>query len=527
MAFQAGVLQVWLDEAGLDFDHVDGASGGTFNLAMLCQGMTGSQIAQNWRETSPAAGISVNWRELLRFGSAESLLTLDGYRKNIFTRWGLDWKAIRASETNATFNVYNFSRQELEVLPPARMSEDLLVACSTLPMWFPPVQIRGDTYIDAVFVTDANLEVALARGADEIWVIWTVSERGIWNPGFVSTYFQIIEAAANGHFRRVVARIEENNAAVAAGKHGAGNGGEFGRHIELKILRAEVPIHYIVEFSADRIHETVNRGVAAARAWCAEQGIPLHSKVVPSGSPSPVSLQFTEEMTGYIGVGETDVEAGFAVGSPLEVHLTIHTDDVDRFVTDPDHVASLSGYVTCDAFGGALPVQAGTFNLFVDSGDPTRKEMRYRIHTEDGEGKPITLVGIKTVQSANPLLIWRETTTLYTRILRGQVAPDDDGHAEILAAGIIRITLPAFLRQLRTFHTTGPSAAARAAGLARFGVLFLGKLWDVYGPTLLNPGPFGSLFVGKLLDAPERTLRAVMTRPAPDAVATMVPRQTT
>ena len=28
VAFQAGVLQVWLDEAGLEFDHADGASGG-------------------------------------------------------------------------------------------------------------------------------------------------------------------------------------------------------------------------------------------------------------------------------------------------------------------------------------------------------------------------------------------------------------------------------------------------------------------------------------------------------------------
>jgi len=27
VAFQAGVLQVWLDEAGLRFDHADGASG--------------------------------------------------------------------------------------------------------------------------------------------------------------------------------------------------------------------------------------------------------------------------------------------------------------------------------------------------------------------------------------------------------------------------------------------------------------------------------------------------------------------
>jgi predicted patatin/cPLA2 family phospholipase len=33
VAFQAGVLQVWLDEAELRFDHADGASGGTFRGA--------------------------------------------------------------------------------------------------------------------------------------------------------------------------------------------------------------------------------------------------------------------------------------------------------------------------------------------------------------------------------------------------------------------------------------------------------------------------------------------------------------
>ncbi|MGH3911515.1 MAG: hypothetical protein ACRDRM_11865, partial [Pseudonocardiaceae bacterium] len=104
-----------------------------------------------------------------------------------------------------------------------------------------------------------------------------------------------------------------------------------------------------------------------------------------------------------------------------------------------------------------------------------------RILVEDGEGKPHTVVGVKTVQSGNPLLIWRETTTLYTRVLRGHVTPDDDQHAEIVAAGVIRITVPAFVRQLTTFRTTGPSLVARSAGLARFGTLFLGKLWDVYG----------------------------------------------
>ena len=53
VCYQAGVLQVWLDEAGLTFDHADGASGGCFNLAMYCQGMTGKKIADNWRTLDP------------------------------------------------------------------------------------------------------------------------------------------------------------------------------------------------------------------------------------------------------------------------------------------------------------------------------------------------------------------------------------------------------------------------------------------------------------------------------------------
>lgn len=44
VGFQAGVSQVWLDEAGLRFDHADAASGGCLNLAMYCQGLSRSLL---------------------------------------------------------------------------------------------------------------------------------------------------------------------------------------------------------------------------------------------------------------------------------------------------------------------------------------------------------------------------------------------------------------------------------------------------------------------------------------------------
>ena len=58
-----------------------------------------------------------------------------------------------------------------------------------------------------------------------------------------------------------------------------------------------------------------------------------------------------------------------------------------------------------------------------------------------------------------------------------------------VAAGIIRITPLKFARQLTTFRARGPSTAASMAGLARFGALFAGGLWDVYARRVLSSSP--------------------------------------
>ena len=492
VAFQAGVLQVWLDEAGLKFDHVDGASGGVFNLAMLCQGMSGRTIADNWRKTNPAQGVSPNFPNPAQLSVARSMFTLDAYRQQVFPAWGLNWQKIAASTVDATFNVYNFSKHELEVLPPAKINEDMLCACVSLPMWFPPVEIGGDTYIDPVYVTDANIEEALRRGADEIWVIWTVSRRGKWENGFVANYFQIIETSANGNFNRLCHRIEDNNQKIAAG-----GTGEFGKHVELKILAAEVPMHYLINLSPDRMIEAVNLGVKKGREWCTAQNIPF-----TPGPPSTIqppaasvnSLQFSEVMRGFLTKGETDYQKGYDAGKKAHadsmVHLTIRLDDVDRFVTDPQHEATITGEFKSTLFGGSRPVQDGTFNLFVDIDDATRKAMYYRIWFTDPQGQELTLVGFKDVKDDPGRDEWEDTTTLFTRILTGHVNADQDSASTIVASGIIKIQLLDFLQQLTTFRVEGGSVADRTNALGRFGRLFLGKLWDVYGQQVLSFGPF-------------------------------------
>jgi predicted patatin/cPLA2 family phospholipase len=557
VAFQAGVLQVWLDEAGLRFDHVDGASGGVFNLAMYCQGMSGTRIADNWRRTPLLEGIQLNLPRLDTIGVAPSLFTLDGYRRSVFPAWGLDWRAISQSRVEATFNVYNFSKHELEVLGPSRMNEDFLCACVSLPMWFPPVKIDGQIYIDSVFITDANIEEAIRRGASEIWVIWTVSRKSEWNDGFIANYFQIIETSANGHFKRICRRIEENNQQISGGASG-----EFGRHIDLKILAAEVPLHYLVNLEADRLAEAVNLGVQQARRWCGQHGIPLlpESKPVIASSPvtkspreqpppvtkspreqpppvakspreqppplakspreqppplakspreqptpvakspreqptpvakspreqrTPISVEFTEQMKGFLALGERDYgegyEKGRLVGLSAAVRMTISIADLDRFVTDPQHQAKVGGHIDCAAFGGRRPVSEGVFNMLVDLAEPSRKAMYYRLFFTNAQREPLTFVGFKNIQDDPGADQWDDTTTLFTRVLRQHVSVNKDGTAPLEAGGILRIQLADFIHQMSTFRVEGAPVAARIPALARFGSMFFGKLWDVYG----------------------------------------------
>jgi predicted patatin/cPLA2 family phospholipase len=263
--FQAGVLQVWLDEAGVEFDHADGVSAACFNLAMWAQGMSGKQIADNWRNFQPLTAVNINWSQLPFLFYAESLFKLDAFRNKIFPKWGIEVDKVRASSREATFNVYNFSKHQLLPVSQSELTEDFLIATASLPMFFPPVKIEGDTYIDAVFNTATNLEEAIRRGADELWVIWTTSQLGNWHRGFLGNFFGIFEATSNYSYRRVLTRIEVNNLAIERGDHG-----EFGRPIIVRELRAEVGLHYLFNFKQRHFPETVEEGVRVAREWLSE-----------------------------------------------------------------------------------------------------------------------------------------------------------------------------------------------------------------------------------------------------------------
>jgi predicted acylesterase/phospholipase RssA len=484
VAFQAGVLQVWLDEAGIEFDRGDAVSAACFNLAMWAQGMTGTEIADNWRNTQPFSEVDVNVPQLARLFYAASILDLDAFRQKIFPAWKLDWSAIRSSPREATFNVYNFSKHELRPIHASEMTEDLLVATASLPMWFPPVTIAGDTYIDAVFNIGTNIDEAIRSGADELWVIWTTSQRGEWFDGFVGNFFGIFEATVVGSYKNALARIAANNAARERGEQG-----EFGRPITVKEIKAEVPVHYLLNFSRDRAAEAVNRGVEAARLWCDMAGIARRPGTVyiPAAATAKTAVRFSETLNGFIGFGATEFAAGFeqgqTEGTPLALRLDVFIDDLDEFLTLPEHRARLQGSIECDRLGGKRPVELGTLHFLVDSGDPTQKQIDYEISFRDEHGAAVLLTASRNLTDQSGSGAWQEVSTAFTKLTR------TDG-GETVAAGIVRSSWLHDVEKIASIRVDASGVAAHAHALARFGAFYLGRLWDVYARRLLPVAPF-------------------------------------
>lgn len=196
---------------------------------------------------------------------------------------------------------------------------------------------------------------------------------------------------------------------------------------------------------------------------------------------------FTEMMHGYVTFGEHDERRGFAAGraahTRLIVQLTITIEDMARFVSDREHVARVDGSIKCDALGGTLPVEHGTFHLFGGTQNDATTLMTYRLLARDSVGHPLTLWGTKRTRTADWWQVWPDTTTLYTRVLAGHIPPAD-ATAPVIAAGILRITPRTFAKQLTTFRATGAARAAGVFTVFRFGVFFAQQLWRIYGASM-------------------------------------------
>jgi cholesterol oxidase len=155
------------------------------------------------------------------------------------------------------------------------------------------------------------------------------------------------------------------------------------------------------------------------------------------------------------------------------MHATVTIDDLDRFVADSTHLGRLSGRISYPLFGDDIVADTGVFNLFSPASEPGLKYMVYELgFTLDGQ--PHYLAGKKRVRDEPGFDLWKDTTTLFTRLHQG---PDASG--TVIGAGILTLGAADLASLVSTMRVLGELHEAPGA-LAQFGRFFLGELWDSY-----------------------------------------------
>jgi cholesterol oxidase len=225
------------------------------------------------------------------------------------------------------------------------------------------------------------------------------------------------------------------------------------------------------------------------------------SKIGSLTGPSPTiscasyaQLLKTLCLEGFIGFGTTEFAAGFEQGesksTALALHLDICIEDLDQFLTLPEHRATLQGSVECERLGGKRTIDRGTWRLLVDSGDITQKQIQYEMSFHDGSGGFVVLTAAKSLTDRSRARSWHEISTAYATLSRSVEGENRAQTAETIAAGIVKSSVLHDLEQVASIRVDAPTVGARVHALSRFGAFYFGRLWDVYARHVLPVAPF-------------------------------------
>lgn len=340
VAWQAGVLEA-LEQAGLGFDHADGTSGGTINLAMLMSGHPPAEISERWRTLRVrdfAAPLPL--RDYLRGPRLPGLGGAGGIERRVFPHLGIDVEAIRAARgIEATFNLCNHATKANESIDHREIDRAALVAGISLPVLMPAVQRGGSPYLDAVWVKDANLIGAVKRGAEELWIPWCIGNTPTFRNGSFRQYVHMIEQSANGVLFEELDRIHELNRAIAAGHSPYGQR----RPVVAHVIKPRHPLPLDPDFFLGRIDATTLIAMGYDDAWRylraadRERGVTLGPEATRMEEPG-ACVWWRERHRGALG----------------EIELTAEAPDGQAFVAGPTRQARLVGRVKSPALGEAM-----------------------------------------------------------------------------------------------------------------------------------------------------------------------------
>jgi cholesterol oxidase len=239
------------------------------------------------------------------------------------------------------------------------------------------------------------------------------------------------------------------------------------------------PSHTIAAV-AERCIEAAIRRLPGRERWTAPEAAraprlaPPEDRIrVPAGgtAPPPVTsggVRWHETLEGTVRGGATERPASFEV--------TISVPDVSSFVADPAHPGAATGTVHVDGLTGraGAPIEAGSFHLFVENGDPRARAMSYTLPFSGSDGRRWVLRGTKDVRGRRMLDFWRATTTLAARL----EPTEGDGAT---ASGRMSLGPWAVARLIASIRPVRGGRASDSLGaVARFVAFFAGTLGRLY-----------------------------------------------
>ncbi|KAL4929539.1 uncharacterized protein BDV17DRAFT_57214 [Aspergillus undulatus] len=202
----------------------------------------------------------------------------------------------------------------------------------------------------------------------------------------------------------------------------------------------------------------------------------------------PTRWCFTEALEGYISAEsramnfEVSGREGKVSSSAMKMVLAV---EIQRRVrgSGPTYKGLCTGTVSCAAISQRpMRVMQGELDFFVsgeDSVDAT--SLTYTLPLQTVDSLNLTLVGRKTISSSCAFSIsrlWSATTTVNVKV-------ENSKGGGIIGAGVLRIPISSFPRQMRSFQRTDQSAHAAIGVVIIFLLYFIFQLAVVFFHPLI------------------------------------------
>ncbi|KAL4979518.1 hypothetical protein BDW66DRAFT_127632 [Aspergillus desertorum] len=197
---------------------------------------------------------------------------------------------------------------------------------------------------------------------------------------------------------------------------------------------------------------------------------------------------FTEFLQGHVAVPSSSVSyavaesKGKSCSSTMRVILTVEVYRRVKGGMGPRYKGICIGTVSCRALSSkTMSIMRGNLDFFVPSNASASTTLAYTLPLCTVEGKEFTLVGAKTIDLSTAFSIpslWKATTTVKLRIINSS--------NKSIGAGVVRIPLLSFYRQMRTFSSMGPTLRSLPA-LLIFLLYFIIQLSMIFFHPLIPP----------------------------------------